>query len=114
MTLFEQTDRWLSVTRVDVFDFSIRSSSASQVNKLTMASKDSVILAEGGTSTDLPDESSGPPRVEDNERDVVQYSYSFFHFMLSLASLYIMMTLTNWYRSVLSPSTTVTVATAKH
>ncbi|XP_034725935.1 serine incorporator 1 [Etheostoma cragini] len=76
---------------------SIRSSSTSQVNKLTMASKDSAILAEGGSSLDLSDESTGPRRVEDNERDMVQYSYSFFHFMLFLASLYIMMTLTNWY-----------------
>ncbi|TNN88255.1 Serine incorporator 3 [Liparis tanakae] len=70
---------------------------SSQVNKLTMASKDSVILAEGGSSPDLSEESTGPRRVEDNERDMVQYSYSFFHFMLFLASLYIMMTLTNWY-----------------
>ncbi|XP_029283416.1 serine incorporator 1 [Cottoperca gobio] len=76
---------------------SIRSSSTSQVNKLTMASKDSTILAEGGSSSDLSEESTGPRRVEDNERDMVQYSYSFFHFMLFLASLYIMMTLTNWY-----------------
>lgn len=65
-----------------------------------MASKDSVILAEGGSSTDLSKEVTGPRRVEDNERDMVQYSYSFFHFMLFLASLYIMMTLTNWYRLV--------------
>ncbi|KFQ33847.1 Serine incorporator 3, partial [Merops nubicus] len=36
-------------------------------------------------------------RVADNERDGVQYSYTFFHFMLCLAALYIMMTLTNWY-----------------
>ncbi|TMS19185.1 serine incorporator 1 isoform X1 [Larimichthys crocea] len=77
---------------------SIRSSSTSQVNKLTMASKDSAILAEGGgSSPDLSEELTGPRRVEDNERDMVQYSYSFFHFMLFLASLYIMMTLTNWY-----------------
>ncbi|XP_074530062.1 serine incorporator 1 [Halichoeres trimaculatus] len=76
---------------------SIRSSSTSQVNKLTMASKDSSILAEGGSSTDLSEDAAGPRRVEDNEQDMVQYSYSFFHFMLFLASLYIMMTLTNWY-----------------
>lgn len=82
------------------FASSIRSSSNSQVNKLTMASKDSVILAEGSSTAELSEESAGPRRVEDNERDLVQYSYSFFHFMLFLASLYIMMTLTNWYRSV--------------
>ncbi|KAM9859921.1 serine incorporator 3 [Aulostomus maculatus] len=76
---------------------SIRSSSTSQVNKLTMASKDSAILAEGGSSLDSSEEVTGPRRVQDNEQDMVQYSYSFFHFMLFLASLYIMMTLTNWY-----------------
>lgn len=81
-----------------LFLSSIRSSSTSQVNKLTLASKHAVILAEGGSSTDLWVESSGPQQVEDN--DLVQYSYSFFHLMFFLASLYIMLTLTNWYRSV--------------
>ncbi|KAL3058021.1 hypothetical protein OYC64_010239 [Pagothenia borchgrevinki] len=87
---------------------SIRSSSTSQVNKLTMASKDSAILAEEGSSSDLSEEAPGPRRVEDNERDLVQYSYSFFHFMLFLASLYIMMTLTNWY----SPDADYTVTSS--
>ena len=63
-----------------------------------MASKDRVILAESGSSPDLSEELPGPRRVQDNEQDMVQYSYSFFHFMLFLASLYIMMTLTSWYR----------------
>uniref|UniRef100_A0A672K9X9 Serine incorporator 2 n=1 Tax=Sinocyclocheilus grahami TaxID=75366 RepID=A0A672K9X9_SINGR len=39
----------------------------------------------------------GVRRAVDNEEDSVTYSYSFFHFSLFLASLYIMMTLTNWY-----------------
>lgn len=39
-------------------------------------------------------------RAFDNEQGGVTYSYSFFHFCLVLASLHIMMTLTNWYRCV--------------
>ena len=33
----------------------------------------------------------------DTERDGVQYSWSLFHLMFALATLYVMMTLTNWY-----------------
>uniref|UniRef100_A0A7N5JJR9 Serine incorporator 3-like n=1 Tax=Ailuropoda melanoleuca TaxID=9646 RepID=A0A7N5JJR9_AILME len=73
---------------------SIRSSNNSQVNKLTLSVSDSVILDDAPTA-DVED--GEVRRVLDNEKDGVQYNYSFFHFMLTLASLYIMMTLTNWY-----------------
>lgn len=36
-------------------------------------------------------------RVRDNEEEEVAYSWSLFHVMFALATLYIMMTLTNWY-----------------
>lgn len=53
-------------------------------------------VGSGGASLE-----DGVHRAYDNEQDSVSYNYSFFHLCLVLASLYIMMTLTNWYRCVL-------------
>ncbi|XP_060760781.1 serine incorporator 2 [Neoarius graeffei] len=73
---------------------SIRSSNNSQVNKL-MQTEDRQELALDKVAEV---EEDGVRRAVDDEEDKVTYSYSFFHFCLILASLYIMMTLTNWYQ----------------
>ncbi|CCD69747.2 Serine incorporator 1 [Caenorhabditis elegans] len=73
---------------------SIRNSSNTSLGKITG----------GGNTSDeaiqLTDdaESQNSKRVYDNEEEGVAYSYSFFHFMFALASLYVMMTLTSWYK----------------
>lgn len=42
-------------------------------------------------------ETNSSHKVWDNEEDEVAYSWSFFHVMFAFATLYVMMTLTNWY-----------------
>ncbi|XP_006881618.1 PREDICTED: serine incorporator 3 [Elephantulus edwardii] len=76
---------------------SIRNSTNSQVNKLTLSGSDSVILSDTAANGAGDEEDGQLRRAVDNEKEGVQYNYSFFHFMLCLASLYIMMTLTSWY-----------------
>ncbi|XP_044064070.1 serine incorporator 2 isoform X3 [Siniperca chuatsi] len=71
---------------------SIRSSSNTQVNKLMQTEEGRGSGGEGVVGED------GIRRAVDNEEEGVTYNYSFFHFHLCLASLYIMMTLTNWYQ----------------
>ncbi|XP_015739204.1 serine incorporator 2 [Coturnix japonica] len=71
---------------------SIRSSDHTQVNKLMLTEESGA-----GAGTEATAE-SGVHRAYDNEQEGVTYSYSFFHLCLLLAALYIMMTLTNWYR----------------
>lgn len=88
---------------------SIRNSSNSQVNKLTLTSDDSALIEDGPSHSESFEEADSGNRAVDNEKDGVTYSYSFFHFMLFLASLYIMMTLTNWY----SPDASYETMTSK-
>ncbi|XP_028050921.1 probable serine incorporator isoform X2 [Monomorium pharaonis] len=43
-------------------------------------------------------EDGNEAKVWDNEEEKVAYNWSFFHLMFALATLYVMMTLTNWYK----------------
>ncbi|XP_062818412.1 serine incorporator 2 [Anolis carolinensis] len=89
---------------------SIRSSDHAQVNKMMLTEESPAML---GGGSPVPED--GVHRAYDNEEDGVSYNYTFFHFCLLLASLYIMMTLTNWYtpdeayRNLTSPWTAVWV-----
>lgn len=52
-------------------------------------------LEGGQTSRNDNDDNSG--KMFDDEKEGVAYSWSFYHFTFAMATLFLMMTLTNWY-----------------
>ena len=85
------------VSRLLILNFRLhRSTTNDSAARITMT--DTVNLTDPESRED---EEGG----SDSERDGVQYSWSMFHLMFALATLYVMMTLTNWY----SPGTDLTL-----
>ncbi|XP_033312353.1 serine incorporator 1 isoform X4 [Bombus bifarius] len=70
---------------------------ASKSSKITMS--ENILIQDNGAEGRNPDSETGnEAKVWDNEEDAVAYNWSFFHLMFALATLYVMMTLTNWYQ----------------
>ncbi|XP_034173792.1 serine incorporator TMS1 isoform X3 [Osmia lignaria lignaria] len=55
-------------------------------------------LIDNGEGRNPDSEAGNEAKVWDNEEESVAYNWSFFHLMFALATLYVMMTLTNWYQ----------------
>lgn len=88
------------VTFVLVIFACVCTSSSSQIGKLGLKSGTSDEASEStalGQPADQINSERGQ-KVIDNETEQVTYSYSFFHVTMMFACLYIMMTITNWYK----------------
>lgn len=75
---------------------SLRTASSSS----KIVGSDKMLVHDTATESDAAEEGgrrASDGRIWDNEEDEVAYSWSFFHVMFAFATLYVMMTLTNWY-----------------
>lgn len=84
------------LTFVSVLYSSLRTSSASQMGKLGMTDQSSALLPSTDYSEEDGDEEGSGQTVVDNERDGVAYSWSFFHMVFALASMYLLCVVTRW------------------
>ena len=63
-----------------------------------MCSLTGLVLALWFTDTEEQQNVKEGPRVIYDEKRGTVYSYAYFHFVFFLASLYVMMTVTNWFK----------------
>jgi len=86
---------------------SIRTASNGQTERLIGSDKVLAQDDDGSSGNTVHEVEAGGTKVWDNEEDSVAYSWSFFHLMFALATLYVMMSLTHWYKPT-SDLTTLT------
>lgn len=88
----------MSIMSLIIFFFAVLYSSirsGSQADRMGLG-QESVAMTEPSEPIDAG-ESGGAQKVWDDEEEQVNYNYSWAHFQMSLATLYIMMTLTYWF-----------------
>nr|CDS26222.1 serine incorporator 1 [Hymenolepis microstoma] len=89
-----QTGISITVTLLSIAFACVRNSSSNSLGRLTMDG--GIDTSNAAEARDGETTERGGQTVWDNEKDGVAYSYAMFHFMMFLATHFVMMSITNW------------------